>query len=129
MVAYLGQNNLLYIMAWHNLINKVSSSWFLTLRTMAARYSLPDPLHILLVPPNKAAYKSMVWSYISSYWSEHLSAMAATMSSLKLLKTQSLPLGQGPHPMFTTCHSLHQAQIATIKAKMISGTYRTCYWS
>ena len=71
----------------------------------------------------------MVWSYISSYWSEQLSAKATIMSSLQLLKTQSLPLGRGPHPMFTTCHSPHQARIATIQAKMISGTYRTCYQS
>ena len=53
MVAHLVNSNPLYTIAYRNLTNKVSAFWFHTLRSTAARYSLLDPLHILMVPPHK----------------------------------------------------------------------------
>ena len=87
---------------------------------------MPDPMHILLVPPHKTAYKRITRSRISEYWSSKLST-ATTMPSLALLRTPSLRLSSGPHPIWTTCLSPHQVRIATIQAKMLAGTYRTCY--
>ena len=84
---------------------------------------MPDPLHILLVPPHKTAYKRITRSRISEYWSSKLST-ATTMPSLAPLRTPSLRLSSGPHPIWTTCLSPHQVRIATIQAKMLAVTYR-----
>ena len=127
MVAYLGPSNPLYQLAVQNLTKKVSSSWFAALRKTASMYGLPDPLHILLVPPNKGLYKKMVCDSITLYWTQRISTKASTMTSLKLMRPLSIPLGSRPHPIFSTCSSPHQFHIACIQAKMLVGTYRSCF--
>ena len=119
MVANLGASNPLYNMAIHNLTVKVSASWFVTLRKTASRYKLPDPLHILLVPPNKIPFKKYIYDTITAYWTQIFHNKAATMSSLKLMLPLSLSLGSRPHPIFSTCTSPHQVQVACIQAKML----------
>ena len=64
MVAYLGPYNPLHQLAVQNLTSKVSASWFAALRKTAIIYELPDPLHILLVPPTK--YLIRRWFMIPS---------------------------------------------------------------
>ena len=127
MVANLGPSNPLYNIAYHNLTNKVRVSWFLTLRKTASTYGLPDPLHLLIIPPNKAPFKSLIWSTIISYWTQKFTTKASSMPSLKLMRPLSLTISSGPHPFFTTCSSPHQVWVACIQAKMLAGTYRSCY--
>ena len=87
------------MMAYSNLVNNMRFSWFITLRVTASMYRLPDPLHILMVPPHKLSYKRLVHSCITSYWTGHLSTKAAAMPRLLLLRTPSLSLGCGPQPV------------------------------
>ena len=90
MVANLGPSNPLYIMAHHNLTTRVSALWFATLRKTALLYGLPDPLHILLVPPNKIPYKRLVCDKITSFWTQKLCVKAFSMPSLKIMRPISL---------------------------------------
>ena len=127
MVANLGVSIPLYNMAFHNLTMKVAASWFITLRKTASRYGLPDPLHILLVPPNKIPFKTYVCDKITAYWTQILHNKASTMASLRLMLPLSMSLDSGPHPIFSTCTSPYQVHVACIQAKMLVGTYQSCY--
>ena len=49
------------------------------------------------------------------------------MTSLKYMRPLSIPLGARPHPIFTSCSTPYQVCIACIQAKMLVGTYRSCY--
>ena len=49
------------------------------------------------------------------------------MPSLKYLRPRYCPLRSGPHPIWSTCKSPSQVRLATIQAKMLEGTYRSCH--
>ena len=49
------------------------------------------------------------------------------MTSLKLMRPLSIPLGTGPHPIFTSCSTPYQVHIACIQAKMLVSTYQSCF--
>ena len=65
---------------------------------------------------------------IRSFWHKTLASQAASLPSLRYLRTSFLSLGTGPHPLWWTCGSSPSAvRAATIQAKMISGRYRSCW--
>ena len=104
-----------------------SHSWHQAVQKTANMYGLPDPLLVLMVPPNKVPFKNYVHASILSFWSDKLTNRASNMPSFKLLRPLSLSLGHGPHPIITTCKTPCHVQVACIQAKMLVGTYRSCY--
>lgn len=129
MVSYLGDSDPLYRIAVHSLTYKVTFSWFRRLVKTAIMYQLPHPLWILLVPPSKLSYKQLVYVQITKFWTDKYINSCTNLPSLKFFRPASLSLGHGPHPLFTSCRHPHDVRVATIQAKMLCGTYRSCWHS
>ena len=128
MVSLLGPDNTLYQHGVYMLHHSVPNSWFSCLRLTANKYSLPDPLQILVSPPPKIEFKAKVKAAICSFWHAHLAREAASLPSLCYLRIPFLPLGAGPHPVWWTCGSSASAvRAATVQSKMLSGRYRSCW--
>ena len=68
MVATLGPSNIIYQHALYVLHHSIKNSWFSQVRDLSQKYSLPDPLQILVSPPPQKKFKSTVKTTISSYW-------------------------------------------------------------
>ena len=114
MIAKLGQSSILFQHAIHVLHFSIPNSWFTVLRSLATQYTLPDPLHILVSPPLKQQFKSLVKSAVKAFWHRN--------------RPDFLPLGQGPHPLWWSCRSSPSSvRAATVQAKMLSGRYRSCW--
>jgi hypothetical protein len=120
-----------------NILNKVAASllrsplstksWFHQIRSLCARYLLPDPLHLLDDPLPKAAFKLIVKKQVLNYWEEILRSEAENprYSSLGFFKPRYMSLSS-PHPLWTTAGSSPaKVSMATVQAQMISGRYRS----
>ena len=128
MIAKLGHSSILFQHAVHVLHYSIPNSWFTVLRFLATQYTLPDPLQVLVSPPPKAQFKSLVKLSVNAFWHRNLRVKAASLTSLCYLRPDFLPLGQGPHPLWWTCRSSPSSvRAATVQAKMISGRYRSCW--
>ena len=127
MIALLGPSNPLCSIALQNLKSPPMVSWFGALRKVATRYVMPDPLQIIVDPPSKTSFRRLVRSKILTYWSIRTRRNAAKKGSHDLLKISHLPLGRGPHPLWTSCTSPTQTRSATLIAKMLTGTYSSCH--
>ena len=127
MVSYLGLTDPLYRIAIHTLTRKITFSWFSSLSKTAHMYHLPLPLWILLVPPSKSGFKRLVFSQITKFWASKYIEACSNFPSLKFLRPLSLPIGHGPHPLFTSCSQPHDVRVAFIQAKMLVGTYHSCW--
>ena len=104
--------------------HSIRNSWFSQVRDLSQKYSLPDPMHILISPPPKRPFKAMVKTAISSFWRAMLIAEAQPLTSLRYMRFSFLPLGDGAHPIWWTCYSSSSAvRSATVMAKMISGRF------
>ena len=82
-----------------------SSSWFVQIRELCVKYSLPHPLILLTSPPSKFRYKAMVKSRVTEYWESYLRAEASGLLSLKYFKPEYMSLVK-PHPLWLTCVSV-----------------------
>ena len=128
MIACLGPSNPLHQHALYTLQHNIKNSWFTTARSVSQVYSLQDPQQILISPPPKKIFKSVVRKSIISHWHNVLRAEAEEKTSLQFLRPSFLPLGSGPHPLWWTCGSSPTAvRAATVQAKMLRGRYRTCW--
>ena len=127
-IAMLGPSNILHQHGIYILHYSVPNSWFTQLRALSLQYSLPDPLQILVSPPPKRRFKSLIKTAVCEYWRAALIAEAEPLTSLRYLRLPFLPLGRGAHPLWLTCGSSPSAvRAATVQAKMLSGRYRSCY--
>ena len=125
-IARLGPQSPLFQIGLFALDNMLPNSWFTHLRSLSKKYSLPDPLQILVNPPSKLHLKKLFQPKIIEFWHTELSKQAAAKPSLQFLSCPFLPLGSGPHPIWLSCRSSKSAvKMATVQAKMISGRYRT----
>ena len=70
-----------------------SKSWFVGIRKLCLKYSMPSPLHLLQSPPTKSAFKKLVKSKILDFWETSLRSLSSPKTSL-LLSNQPLCLFQ-----------------------------------
>ena len=62
---------------------------------------------------------------ILEFWHQKLSESAKLKPSLKFLKTDFLPLGSSPHPLWLSCQNSPSAtEAATLQAQILCGRYR-----
>ena len=97
----------------------VPKSRFSCLRQTAPRYSLPDPLQIMVSPQPKLQFKSKVKSAIKGYWHVNLVRQAASLPSLRYLRLNFLPLCAGPHPVWWICGSSASAVRAAMRLRQV----------
>lgn len=104
-----------------------SGSWFLQLRDLSIKYSLPSPISLLEHPMTKYSYKKLVKSRVIDFWEGHLREESYKLreDSLKYFRAEYMSLMK-PHPLWSSCGSnpyeIHKAQV---QAKMLSGRYVT----
>ena len=118
---------LLHQVAEHLLITAktTSGSWFVQVRDLFVKYSLPPPLALLRCPPSKASFKSMVKSGVINFWETKLRAEAKPLPSLQYFKPDYMSLVK-PHQIWTSCGSNpFEVNKAVIQARMLSGRYIT----
>jgi hypothetical protein len=128
MIARLGQDNILHQHGRHVLLsnspNKISSSWFLSIRVISQKYNLPDPLLTLQSPPTHGQWKSMCKSRVIDYYEKKLRAEADLLPSLEFFRPSFMSLSN-PHPLWSSAGSPFEVGKAVIAARMLSGRYRT----
>ena len=104
-----------------------SRSWFLQVRDVCSKYSLPDPIATLTNPPSKSSFKRLSKSKIFDFWEKKLRSDAARLDSLVFFKPQFYSLSK-PHPLWSSAGSNpHEVEKATCQARMLSGRFRTCW--
>ena len=64
-----------------------SKSWFSKLKTILAKYNLPDALTLLEKPMKKAEFKKLVDEKVNSFWMEKLIEEKNTKTSLNMMST------------------------------------------
>ena len=101
-----------------------SKSWFWRLRDLCLQYGLPHPVSWLTSQPTKQQVKTMAKAAVLQVWLAKLRSKAATLPSLKYLRSDFLGLVRC-HPIFTTCGSSPwEVEKATTQARLLSGRYR-----
>ena len=130
MIARLGPNNILHTRAssvCSNVNYSNKHSWFAHIGSLLHQYGLPQPLQILSNHPSKGSWKAMVRKAVSTFWHQKLTAEAADLPSLSLLRASHLSLTHC-HPLWTTCPSgpLPTKQ-ASLMARILSGRYQSCW--
>lgn len=131
MIGRLGPTSILHKLGCSTLSNAKPSShsWFLQVRDVSTKYSLPDPLIILTNPPSKLTYKKLAKSKIIDFWETKLRQDAAPLDSLVYFQPQFYSLSK-PHPIWSSAGSNpYEVEKACCQARMLSGRYRTCWLS
>ena len=117
MIVNLGPNNILHQHGIYILHHSIPNSWFSQVCVLSLQYSLPDPLQILVSPSPKPNFKLKVKTAIVAFWRNRLTNQASSLSSLRYLRLNFLPLGMGAHPLWQTCNSSPSAvRAATVQA-------------
>jgi hypothetical protein len=132
MIANLGPEHILhkhgsFVLSDHTSNSKFS--WFRQVRTLCHRYSLPDPLYILQVPPSKEPFKRLAKQHVIDWWNVKLRTEAdpVNLPSLEHFRPHYMSLSS-PHPIWTSARSSpYEIRKATVQARMLSGRYRTCW--
>ena len=104
-----------------------SGSWFLQVRDLFVKYTLPSPLTLLDCPMTKLSYKKLVKSKVIDFWETHLREEAANLreNPLRYFKAEYMSLTK-PHPIWLTCGSNpFEVHKAVTQARMLSGRYVT----
>ena len=102
-----------------------SMSWFVQIRDICLKYSLPHPLSLLQNPPTKATYKHLVKSKVLDYWENELRLKATPMRSLQFFKPEFMSLSKAHTIWATSKNSPYETNKAIIQARLLSGRYRT----
>ena len=98
------------------------ADWFSYVRRLLIKYNLPSAHDVTLVSPTKLDWKKRVKSAVGTFWSDRLMQDADEKSSLRYI---SFPTIGTPHNIWKACgHDKRSVRRATIKAKLMTGTYR-----
>ena len=104
-----------------------SRSWFLQVRDICTKYSLPSAVSILQSPLSKASYKTLIRGKVFDFWERKLRADVEKLPSLQYFKPQFYSL-KTPHPIWTCAgNNPYEVEKASCQARMLSGRYRTCW--
>ena len=131
MVSRLDPSSILHRHATYTLLNSKPSSrsWFLQIRDLSTKYSLPNPLMILTNPPTKSSFKRSTKSKVVDFWETKLREDASHLDSLIFFKPHFYSLTK-PHPIWTSAgNNPYEVEKACCQARMLSGRFRTCWLS
>ena len=131
MIARLGDKNILFMHAMNVLVcaKKSSRSWFIQIRDICLQYGLPHPVDFLSSPLSKSSHKKLVKSKILNYWENRLRGEASLLPSLNFFNPSFATLSS-PHPIWSSAgSSSYEVSKATIQARMLSGRYRTDWFT
>ena len=99
-----------------------SHSWFIAVKEIFMKYSLPDPFEMLSNPPTKLNWKTVVNKHVNGYWEENIKSSARLYSSLSFLNCKNFKCGKR-HPIITTLGNIREVPRVSTKLKLVTGTY------
>ena len=100
-----------------------SNSLVMQAKISLAKYQLPTIYELLDDPPEPEKWKTTLKRATQEFWTKQLVEEAKKRSSLKYLNTGSCRVGI-THPLWTTTSlSTRDVTRATVKAKLLTGTY------
>jgi hypothetical protein len=100
-----------------------SKSWFVETKKLLKKYNLPSAYDLLTNVPNKHAWKDAVNSAVCDYWNDQLKSDAIQKPSLKYFNTDHCQIGKTHQVWDTVEYNKHDISRATVKAKLLTGTY------
>jgi hypothetical protein len=100
-----------------------SKSWFVDVNEILHKYELPSAHCLLADPPTKMTWKKRVCEKVQSYWQTQWIETHSKKPSLKYLNIAGCKVGQIHQVWRTTSHNSRDIRRATIKAKLLTGTY------
>ena len=99
-----------------------SSSWFLAIKKILVKYDLPGCWDILIEPPTKYRWKSLVNKQVNSYWAERIKSRASLYSSLRYLALESYYPGK-THWVLQHTGVARDIPCISTKLKLLTGSY------
>jgi len=114
----------IYKLAKRQLIMKDPSSysWFSKITILLYKYGLMSPLDLFVLAPGKEAWKKIVKSAVFSFWRDRLLAVAEEKKSLRFSNLGAY-FGKAHHVWDSAVKNQRDTRRATIKAKLLTGTY------
>ena len=106
-----------------NLKSNDSSSWFIEVKSILAKYQLPSAFELLDTPRSKYEWKNIVNKAVSDYWREHIEGCAKLYPTLQYLSTHYIP-GK-THPIVNlSSRSIKEVQRIIVKLRIATGNYK-----
>lgn len=99
-----------------------SFSWFIDMKTILLKYSLPLPWDLLESPPTKSGWKRTVKQRVEAYWAEVFQSRATLYPSLGYLNCKSYKPGVRPTVIQDPSGVKDVPRIHT-KTRLLTGTY------
>ena len=125
MITRLGPQNILHRHACLTLEKAKPSarSWFIQIREICIKYSLPSPESLMSSTPSKSSFKKLAKSKVLDYWEAKLRSDASTLTSLSFFKPEFYSLAR-PHPIFSSAgNNPYEVEKACCQARMLSGRF------
>ena len=105
--------------------NDSSDSWFVMIRQLCEKFSLPSPLFLLQSPPDKESFKTLSKLRIVDFYTQSLRAQAQELSSLQFFDARYMSLCR-PHHIWLKCpNNPYEVNKTIIMTRMLSGRYVT----
>ena len=99
-----------------------SSSWFVAIKKILVKYDLPGCWDILVEPPTKYRWKSLVNKQVNSYWAERIKSRASLYSSLRYLAVKNFYPGK-THWVLQHSGIARDVPCIGTKLKLLTGSY------
>ena len=99
-----------------------SHRWFVVVKEIFLKYSLPDPYDLLDNPPTKFHSKRFVNKHVNRHWEESIKASAVLYSSLRFLDVSEFSCGKR-HTLLRTLGNIREVPRISTKLKLVTGTY------
>ena len=99
-----------------------SHSWYVSIKDILLKYSLPSPWELSDSPPTKFARKRQVTKSVDTYWSSVIKSRAALYSSLRCLNAETYKPGNC-HPIIQKANGVKDVPRIHTKIKVLTSTY------
>ena len=81
--------------------NSNSNSWYVKVKALLAKYSLPSPFELIGNPPTKTVWKTLTADAIKTFWQDQWLLDQIEKSSLKYLNMKACKIGS-PHHVWSS---------------------------
>ena len=98
------------------------NSWFVDIRKLCVKYSLPDPFTVLDCPPSIGQWKSAVHKAVYAYWVDNLKWRASFYSNLEFLCVSGYWPGK-KHTLIQNIGCVSDVPRVHTKLKLVTWTY------
>lgn len=102
-----------------------SNSWFIYVQVLLRKYDLDTVHQLLQTTPSRTAWKDRVKQATRQHWSSFCQEEVKIKSSLNYISKRTLEVGKVAPLWESARYSPSDSHKASVKAKFLTGTYRT----